>query len=32
MRRRDASINDYPIEPAERRIAVDASGAGEGST
>jgi nuclear transport factor 2 (NTF2) superfamily protein len=23
MRRRDASINDYPIEPDERRIAVD---------
>jgi nuclear transport factor 2 (NTF2) superfamily protein len=23
MRRRDASINDYPIEPSERRIALD---------
>jgi nuclear transport factor 2 (NTF2) superfamily protein len=26
MRRRDASINDYRIEPHERRIAVDAGG------
>ena len=25
MRRRDASINDYRIEPHERRIAIDAS-------
>ena len=26
MRRRDASINDYPIEAAQRRIAIDAGG------
>jgi uncharacterized protein len=25
MRRRDASIDDYPIDPSERRIAVDGS-------
>jgi uncharacterized protein len=28
MRRRDASINDYRIEPAERRIALDDGRAG----
>jgi uncharacterized protein len=26
MRRRDASINDYPIDPDQRRIAIDSGG------